>query len=424
MSLKGHNVKIATTYPDLKFPKEPKRPVELKKLPPESGKDIYWEHQKELHPEFIKSTPENEKIIKDRWSRLGTHKKERYHGIAAEARKIYKQTEREYKVELSAWKKTYQKVKEEHDQKVQQRQSEALALKDKENSLFNKVVKLREDALEGKEYKYWFVLTYIPDLKWCHLAPMVQEGNFGPERKRSYGRPRYRLVNEKLGRELDISSMYCIPVKSKALKKTADADKEEWDIIDGSVTLVKEDAISTLSDSANATGSTRKKLSKQPKFRARSPIKPLNGKIVIGTTARPPHSQDPLQLTSSNLSVSGNKRRLEKISSEEVEKEVVKVNVNVNAPMRERQRRRCMRCIDNGASPSIAIECLGAKGRFGRDACEYFDANGACKKDIKQIVFNEEEKIVASNIATGNEKIEVPLTSSTRPRRRPDVSTT
>merc|ERR1712232_372209 len=199
----------------LQFPKELKRPSALKKAPPESGKVIYWNHQKELHPDLIRTPPENDKIIRDRWSRLGNHKKEKYHGVAAEARKIYRKIEREYETELASWNETCDRIRDEHQLENQRKEAEA-AMKDKENSLFNKVIKLRDDALEGKDYKYWFVLTYIPDLKWCHLAPMVQDGHFGPERKRSYGRPRYRLVNEKHGKELDISSMYCIPVKSKA----------------------------------------------------------------------------------------------------------------------------------------------------------------------------------------------------------------
>ena len=61
---------------------------------------------------------------------------------------------------------------------------------------------------------------------------MIQDGIFGPDRKKSGGCPKWRLVDENLGHEIDISSIFCIPVKSKALKKTADADKEEWDILD------------------------------------------------------------------------------------------------------------------------------------------------------------------------------------------------
>eukprot|EP00537_Pseudo-nitzschia_pungens_P014004 CAMPEP_0172385816 /NCGR_PEP_ID=MMETSP1061-20121228/3429_1 /TAXON_ID=37318 /ORGANISM="Pseudo-nitzschia pungens, Strain cf. pungens" /LENGTH=1063 /DNA_ID=CAMNT_0013114967 /DNA_START=242 /DNA_END=3433 /DNA_ORIENTATION=- len=410
---------------ELKLPKQPKSPEELKNTPPEDGKQIYWDHQKELHPELSKSTPENEKIIKDRWSRLGNHKKQRYHGVAAEAQKIYKQIEREYKGEMSAWKKECDKIKEEHELEVQRKQAETAASRDKENSLFNKVIKLREDALEGKDYKYWFVLTFIPDLKWCHLAPMVQEGHFGPDRKRSYGRPRYRLVDEKLGKELDISSSFCIPVKSKALKRTADADKEEWDIVDGRVELVKEDvdtdATSIHSENTITIGSTRKTLSKQPKFRARTPVKPLNGKIAIGTTAR--YSQDPLKRTRASPS-SGRKRRVEEILL--AEKAAAS---KMASPVRERKRRRCMRCIENGASPSQAVGCLGAKGRFGRDACEFFDANGATKERAETKVptsdgATKEGPKIRSNVDANFEKIEVTLTPSSprRRARRPDAS--
>jgi hypothetical protein len=126
-----------------------------------------------------------------------------------------------------------------------------------------------------------FVLTYIPDLKWCHLAPMVQDGVFGPERKRSHGRPCWRLVDEGLCHELDISSMYCNPVKSKALKRTVDADKEEWDILDGPGESTTDGSAcdDSLVDVGSA-GASRLRICKQPK-RARSAIKPLIGKVPI-----------------------------------------------------------------------------------------------------------------------------------------------
>lgn len=75
-------------------------------------------------------------------------------------------------------------------------------------------------------------MTYIPDLKWCHLAPMIQAGTFGADRGKIQGRPKWRLVDEKLCKEVDISASFCIPVKSRAVRKTLDADKEEWDVID------------------------------------------------------------------------------------------------------------------------------------------------------------------------------------------------
>merc|ERR1712176_917861 len=318
--------------------------------------------------------------------------------------------------ELSRWKKECDRIREEHEEDVKRKEAEAAALKNKENSLFSKVVKLRDDALEGKDYKYWFVLTYIPDLKWCHLAPMVQEGHFGPDRKRSYGRPRYRLVDEKLGKELDISSMYCITVKSKALKRTADADKEEWDIIDGAVTLVKEDLVQdatsdlSLNTGTGETGPKRKKLSKQPKFRSRTPVKPLSGKIVIGSTQR--HSQDPLKRTRG--SPAGRKRRVEEISMAERAASAAKIS----PPVRARQRRRCMRCVDNGAPSSVAVDCLGAKGRFGRDACEYFDANGvSLKENFLNTRSDGDTKMtktskVVTKVVTSDDQIEVTLAPS------------
>jgi hypothetical protein len=360
--------KPPTSSPTL--PNQPSRPVELSKLPPASGKDIYWDHQKEMHPELINPTFENEKIIKDRWSRLGGYKKEKYHGIAAEAQKIYDRLEKDYLADVAQWQDECKKIQEEHrlieERKMVQATSKAMT--EKKSTLFNKVVKLRDDALEGKDFKYWFVLTYIPDLKWCHLAPMYQDGHFDRDRKNAYGRPRYRLVDEKQGKELDISSSYCIPVRSRALKRTADADKEEWDIQDGPVKLVKGeidiDTMDTLSENGSAS-STKKKLSKQPKFRARSAIKPITGKIAVGTALR--HSQDPLNRTrSSPLSSFSRKRVYEEIQTEEVQ-----------SPSKERNRRRCMRCVEFCAPFSQAVSCLGAKGRFGREACEYYDAKGA-----------------------------------------------
>ncbi|KAG7350646.1 lysM domain containing protein [Nitzschia inconspicua] len=353
----------------LKLPKQPSRPAELKKTPPQSGQDVYWDHQKELHPELAKPTPENEKIIKDRWSRLGGYKKDRYHTIAAEARKIYDQVEKDYMAEVAQWKKVCKKIQDEHEQSEELKQAEAAAkqMAERQSTLYNKVVKLRDDALEGKEFQYWFVLTYIPDLKWCHLAPMFQDGHFGADRKKAYGRPRYRLVDEKYGKELDISSAYCIPVRSRALKRTVDADKEEWDIQDGPVKLVKEgsdtDVMDTLSVST-ALSSSKKRLTKQPKFRARSAIKPITGKISVGSALR--HSQDPLKRTRSSPVGASRKRSYDEVAVEEV-----------HTPMKERNRRRCMRCVDFGAPHSQAVSCLGAKGRFGRDACEYYDASGA-----------------------------------------------
>ena len=107
---------------------------------------------------------------------------------------------------------------------------------DSQESLYNMVVRIESQVaqkvdVDTQEYLYWYVVTFIPDLRWCHLAPMVQDGTFGPEKPKVQGRPKWKLVNEDLGKELDISSSFCIPCKSRAMKRTLDADKEEWDIL-------------------------------------------------------------------------------------------------------------------------------------------------------------------------------------------------
>jgi hypothetical protein len=100
--------------------------------------------------------------------------------------------------------------------------------------LFNKVVRLKPGAPAADggvlRYTYWYVLTYIPDLLWCHLAPMEAVGTFGADKPKAQGRPKYKLVDEALGMEVDISSTFCIPVKARSMRKTMDADKEEWDV--------------------------------------------------------------------------------------------------------------------------------------------------------------------------------------------------
>lgn len=102
--------------------------------------------------------------------------------------------------------------------------------------LFNKVVKLTKEGQRqaGEEFQYYYVLTYIPDLFWCHLAPLRNVGVFGSNRKKSEGRTKWMLVHEGEGKEMDITGAVCQAVKSRSTggSRCTDADKEEWDIID------------------------------------------------------------------------------------------------------------------------------------------------------------------------------------------------
>ena len=56
---------------------------------------------------------------------------------------------------------------EEKERKREERKAE------RAKKLFNKVV-----TVEGRPGRFYFVLTYIPDLFWCRLAPLAQRGVF------------------------------------------------------------------------------------------------------------------------------------------------------------------------------------------------------------------------------------------------------
>lgn len=152
------------------------------------------------------------------------------------------------------------------------------------SKLFNKVV-----SVVGHDGP-WFVLTYIPDLQWCHLGPCVPRGIFGAwmcvcmwvcecaciyagrfdyvevcgrvcvcvcayaciaqvytiadssstvsrvdsgldkkgERTENTGQPRWVLAPEGTAAELDTSAFNCTVIKSRTVRKVQDADKEEW----------------------------------------------------------------------------------------------------------------------------------------------------------------------------------------------------
>ncbi|GBG25086.1 High mobility group protein [Hondaea fermentalgiana] len=81
--------------------------------------------------------------------------------------------------------------------------------------------------------EYFFVLTYIPDLFWARLAPMQQSGVFEDSEAKyakHRGRSKWVLVPEGQAQEIDVSAQRCVLVKSCAVKRTADADNEEWDL--------------------------------------------------------------------------------------------------------------------------------------------------------------------------------------------------
>ena len=118
----------------------------------------------------------------------------------------------------------------EHGIKKKQKKKKKGDNKNDHKRLFNKVVKVLKNE---HGWKYFFVLTYIPDLQWVHLAPMHQRGIFTSEKRGvAMGRPRWMLAPEGTACEVDISASRCVPVRNRVMKNCPDADNEQWDIFE------------------------------------------------------------------------------------------------------------------------------------------------------------------------------------------------
>ncbi len=81
-----------------------------------------------------------------------------------------------------------------------------------------------------------YVLTYLPDLQWCHVAPLERRGTFGekssPAGHVATGHDRWMLVSEEEGGEIDVGAGRCHIMEAIEMVRTrANADTEEWDIV-------------------------------------------------------------------------------------------------------------------------------------------------------------------------------------------------
>ena len=95
--------------------------------------------------------------------------------------------------------------------------------------LFNRVVRIEGEAAI---WEYWYVLTYLPDLQWCHVAPLERRGVFAGTGTVSDGRDRWMLVAEDVGGEIDVGAGRCTIMEAREMKGTKEsADEEEWDIV-------------------------------------------------------------------------------------------------------------------------------------------------------------------------------------------------
>lgn len=219
-------------------PRPPKRPL--------SAYVLFASEYRELargEDDGGKSFGESANVARDLWNELPPSAKAGYEADANAAHERYQDEMAQYKAEVAA---SYANNPESAHDEIESLPQFPMSAGDPaiKMSLYNKVVRLKPGAMtEGSEFTYWYVLTYIPDLKWCHLAPMIEDGTFGSDKPKALGKPKWKLVDENLGKEVDISSSYCIPIKSRSMRKTLDADKEEWDIIDDGTDPTKMPAI-------------------------------------------------------------------------------------------------------------------------------------------------------------------------------------
>ena len=69
------------------------------------------------------------------------------------------------------------------------------------------------------------MLTYLPDLQWCHVAPLERRGVFGANDKSpgghvAEGRDRWMLVSEEEGGEIDVGAGRCHVMEFVEMKET------------------------------------------------------------------------------------------------------------------------------------------------------------------------------------------------------------
>ena len=218
-----------------KHPDEPDRPKR-----PLSTYFLYMNEMRDAVKEELGTNAVKEvtRVIAQRYNKLSDEERAKYRALGDRAKADYEAAMKTYEVEMNRFRRANPEWVAEQERiaalnaEIDDASSVASSKKGYRN-LFNKIVKLTEDGKReaGSEFEYYYVLTYIPDLQWCHLAPMRKVGKWGPEKPKAQGRPKWMLVNENEGKEVDISAANVGEiVRSRALRNNPDADKEQWDI--------------------------------------------------------------------------------------------------------------------------------------------------------------------------------------------------
>ena len=146
------------------------------------------------------------------WKELSVGGRERYDEEA-------KQDRQRYEGEMVQYKAALNKYKLSHPDLAPSKKPKKLV------PLFNKVVQI-----DGHPNKYFYVLTFLPDLQWCHCVPLEQRGVFEANKGDYAGQPKWMLAPEGSCVQTDCSAHVCTVIRVKLMKKSDDADKEEWAI--------------------------------------------------------------------------------------------------------------------------------------------------------------------------------------------------
>ena len=161
------------------------------------------------------SIRELKKLMSAKWKDLPGIDKANFEEKAKAAKKGYDTDMKQYEKDL----KVFRKTNPDWDPNKTK----------KDDALVNGVVKLTGHEEGDGGFEYYYCLTFIPDLQWCHLAPLRKVGTWGPGKG---WRHKWILVDESEGKEVDVSSTFCEPVKANPSKNSIDADEEVWDIPD------------------------------------------------------------------------------------------------------------------------------------------------------------------------------------------------
>jgi hypothetical protein len=114
------------------------------------------------------------KAIGEQWKRATDEEKAIYKEKADVAKAGYQIDLQEYKSKMEAFRTANPGWVSESDTVVDEHAAVSGSGKGSQH-LFNKVVKLTKGGVDefGTEFKYFYVLTYLPDLQWCHVSNFV-----------------------------------------------------------------------------------------------------------------------------------------------------------------------------------------------------------------------------------------------------------